>query len=358
MPKFTRRSFAASTAASVALAGSGTLAKTATAAAKTTPFDPLPFVHPELRAGVIPIMKMSAAMNLAKGNLKLMREGGAKFARPPLPAPAYTRQNIPGKKGDPDVPIYIVNASQASTPPSALRPAILNIHGGGYVIGTALSDLAAVQAVAKELDVVIVSVDYRLAPETPFPGPLEDCYAALKWLHANAASLGADPNRIAVMGGSAGGGLAAMLAIAARNRGEVPLIFQALTYPMLDDRTGSTVQKPPQQGAILWTPAANAFGWSSLLGVPAGSRKVPAGAVPAREANLTGLPATFIGVGSIDLFVDEDIAYAKRLMDAGILTELVVMPGGFHGFDIMADAPVVQRFKAHFMAALRKGLGP
>jgi acetyl esterase/lipase len=351
MTDFTRRSFTATSITSLTLAGSGTLAKAA--APKPVPFDPLPFVHPELRAGVVPLMQMFGAMTLEKGNLKVIREGAAIFTRPPLPEPVYTKQMIAGRIGDPDVPIYIINAGQRA----ASRPAILSIHGGGYIRGTALSELSNVQAIAKELDVVIVSVDYRLAPECVFPGPLEDCYAGLKWLYANAASLGVDPNRIAVMGASAGGGLAAILAIAARNRGEVPLIFQALTYPMLDDRTGSIVQKPPQQGAILWTPASNQFGWSSLLGVPAGSRKVPAGSVPAREANLSGLPPTFIGVGSIDLFVDEDIAYAKRLVDAGIQTELVVMPGGFHGFDMFTDAPVVQRYQAHYISALRRGLG-
>ncbi|MEY2942971.1 MAG: hypothetical protein RLY97_985 [Pseudomonadota bacterium] len=353
MTQITRRRFTAGSAASLALAGGGTFAKAATAVNSGTSFDPLPFVHPELRAGVAPLMKIFGTMTLEKGNLKMMREGGAKFSRPPLPEPAYTKQMIAGRYGDPDVPIYIINAGQRA----ASRPAILSIHGGGYILGTAQSELAGAQAIANELDVVIVSVDYRLAPECVFPGPLEDCYAALKWLYANAASLGADPNRIAVMGGSAGGGLAAMLAIAARNRGEVPLIFQALTYPMLDDRTGSTVQKPPQQGAIMWTPAANKFGWSSLLGVPAGSRNVPKGSVPAREVNLSGLPPTFIGVGSIDLFVDEDIDYAQRLVDAGIQTELVVMPGGFHGFDMFTDAPVVMRYRAHYLAALRRGLG-
>lgn len=122
-----------------------------------------------------------------------------------------------------------------------------------------------------------------------------------------------------------------MLAIAARDRGEVPIAFQALTYPMLDDRTGSTVHKPPQQGAILWKPESNRFGWTSLLGVPAGSAKVPPGSVPAREHNLKGLPPTFIGVGSIDLFVDEDVDYARRLLDSGVFVDLVVSPGGFHG---------------------------
>ena len=200
---------------------------------------------------------------------------------------------------------------------------------------------------------MIVTVEYRLAPETPFPGPLDDCYAALKWVYANAASIGADKTRIAVLGESAGGGLAAMLAIAARDRGEVPLCYQALVYPMLDDRTGSTRTPPPHKGEVIWTPAQNRFGWTSFLGQPAGGPTVPKGSVPARETNLASLPPTFIGVGSIDLFVDEDIEYAKRLVDAGVLTELHIVPGAFHGFDTsVAQASVSKQFHAALISAI------
>jgi acetyl esterase/lipase len=202
---------------------------------------------------------------------------------------------------------------------------------------------------------VIVAVDYRLAPETPFPGSLEDNYAALKWLHDSADSLGVDPSRIALMGASAGGGHAAMLAIAARDRGEVPIAFQLLIYPMLDDRTGSSRHVPPHMGKYIWVPDSNRFGWSSLLGVPAGSRVVPAGAVPARVENLAGLPPVFIGVGSVDLFVDEDVDYARRLLDSGVSTELCVVPGAYHGFDIIApEASVSKAFWATWSAALSK----
>jgi acetyl esterase/lipase len=155
------------------------------------------------------------------------------------------------------------------------------------------------------------------------------------------------------MGVSAGGGHAAMLVIAARDRGEVPVAFQCLIYPMLDDRTGSSRQVPPHLGAYIWVPASNRFGWSSLLGVPAGSRVVPAGAVPARVQNLAGLPPAFIGVGSIDLFVDEDIEYARRLIDSGVPTELFVVPGAYHGFDLIApEASVSKAFRASWSTAL------
>ena len=211
------------------------------------------------------------------------------------------------------------------------------------------------QQVAREHDCVVVTVDYRLAPETRFPGSLEDNYAALNWLRLSANLLGVDPSRIAVMGESAGGGHAAMLAIAARDRGEVPIAFQLLIYPMLDDRTGSSRQVPPYVGVYIWVPASNRFGWSSLLGVPAGSKTVPAGAVPARVENLAGLAPAFIGVGAIDLFVDEDVNYARRLINAGVPTELCVVPGGYHGFDIIApDAARSIAFRAAWHAALAK----
>jgi acetyl esterase/lipase len=158
------------------------------------------------------------------------------------------------------------------------------------------------------------------------------------------------------MGESAGGGHAAMLAIAARDRGEVPLVYQALIYPMLDDRTGSTRKPPPYIGAVFWTPEENRFGWTSLLGVPAGSARVPNGAVPARIRDLRGLPPAFIGVGSIDLFVDEDIDYARRLIDAGVPTELNVVPGAFHGFDNLGMTSIAKQFKSALIAALASAL--
>jgi acetyl esterase/lipase len=158
------------------------------------------------------------------------------------------------------------------------------------------------------------------------------------------------------MGESAGGGHAALLAIAARDRGEIPLAYQALIYPMLDDRTGSTRKKPPYMGMVIWDEQRNRFGWSCLLGVPAGSRKVPPGSVPARVENLHGLPPAFIGVGAIDLFVDEDIDYARRLIDAGVAVRLNVVPGAFHGFDAFPGASIAKAFRADLIAALREAL--
>jgi acetyl esterase/lipase len=211
------------------------------------------------------------------------------------------------------------------------------------------------QETATDCHCVVVSADYRLAPETRYPGALEDNYAALKWAHDHAAELGIDRSRIAVGGESAGGGHAASLAIHARDRNEVPIIFQLLIYPELDDRTGSSQQPPPAIGQFMWTASANRLAWSSLLGVPAGSSKVPVDGVPARVASVAGLPPAWIGVGSIDLFVEEDMEYARRLVHAGVGTELLVVRGAFHGFDILVpDADVSRQFSASWKSALRK----
>ena len=313
-------------------------------------FDPTPYVHPELRPIVRPLMAVTRAPlnadTLSSARQTMMR------TQPPLSQPAWTEQKIPGPAGAPAVRVYVINAG-AST---ALRPAILHMHGGGFVMGDARGAVRRQQDIATALDCVVVSVDYRLAPETRFPGALEDNYAALKWLHSNSDKLGVDRSRIAVAGESAGGGHAAMLAIAARDRGEIPLVYQALSYPMLDDRTGSTVKKPPYQGALIWPPEKNRFGWSSLLGVPAGSARAPYGAVPARIENVRGLPPTFIGVGSIDLFVDEDMEFGHRLVDAGVPTTLIVYPGMPHAFDGIPGLSVAKQFRADLTAALRQGL--
>lgn len=323
------------------------------AAATAAPFDVMPFVHPDLRGMAEQLAKFRMGGDVSDATLAGARKGQSAYTMPPLAAPAYREAIIPGPKDNPALKVYVINDGDKGKS----RPVILHMHGGGFILGEAKTEIRSAQQTAADLDCVVVTVEYRLAPETTFPGPLEDNYAALKWLYANAEALGVDRSRIAVMGGSAGGGHAAMLAIAARNRGEVPICYQALTYPMLDDRTGSTVKKPPQMGALIWTPGSNRYGWTSLLGVPAGSRKVPAGSVPAREVNLAGLPPAFIGVGTIDLFFDEDVEYARRLADAGVPVELAVAPGCFHGFNMFEAAPVTQRYLAHFKAALRRGLG-
>ena len=315
--------------------------------------DPTPFVHPELRPFIAPIQQMIGPAGLDDRILAARRK--LDFGKPPMAQPPWFERVVPGLPGEPDVRVYVINAAPGD---EAEKPAILHIHGGGFVMRDAKSAIQHLQELALQLDCVIVTVDYRLAPETPFPGALNDNYAGLKWLCENAVELGVDRARIALMGDSAGGGHAAMLAIALRDRGEALLVYQALVYPMLDDRTGSTRETPPHQGLVVWSPQENRFGWSALLGVRAGSRDVPYGSVPARVEDLRGLPPTFIGVGAIDLFVDEDIEYARRLIAAEVPTELIVVPGAFHGFDGLVQAKIVQQFNAALVSALRAALYP
>ncbi|MGE2835239.1 alpha/beta hydrolase [Mycobacterium sp. SMC-4] len=229
-------------------------------------------------------------------------------------------------------------------------PALLWIHGGGYVIGDAAQDDVLCRRFARELGITVVAVNYRLAPEHPYPTPLEDCYAALQWL---AALPSVDPARVAIGGASAGGGLAAALALLARDRGEIAVAAQILVYPMLDDRTvdRTGLDNP---GHRLWNNSSNRFGWSAYL--KDADRDV---AVPARRTDLAGLPPAWIGVGTLDLFHDEDVAYAQRLRDAGVRCEVMVVDGAFHGFDgIAPKAQVSLDFFASQCALLREVFAP
>jgi len=263
-------------------------------------------------------------------------------------------RSIPGPAGAPDVTVLMLDPH----PDRENDPVFLFMHGGGYVGGSVAATAVRLPGLAQACDCVVVSVGYRLAPETPFPGPMEDNFAALSWLHQNAAALGIDPTLIAVGGGSAGGGHAAQLAIAARDRG-VPVRFQVLIYPMLDDRTGSTRRVPGHIGHFVWNEASNRFGWSAYLGRPAGSDDPPYGAVPARVEDLSGLPPAWIGVGSADLFFAENLEYARRLVEAGVLVELVVVPGAYHAFE--GDSPdnrATIEFTNSWQSALRRALHP
>jgi acetyl esterase/lipase len=302
-------------------------------------------VAPELRAA----LQAWPLLDITAESLASLRGMGFGDVQSPPGAPPAVERFIPGPEPGSTVRVLIIDPA----PGAKDKPALLHIHGGGYVVGTADIATPANQRYAMECGCVVVSVDYRLAPETPFPGSLEDNYAALRWLHANAAALGVDPRRIGVGGESAGGGHAAALAIAARDRGEVPLAFQFLVYPMLDDRTGTSRSVSGFIGEFVWTAASNRFGWSSLLGVAAGSAHVPDGAVPARVTDLAGLPATFIGVGALDLFIEEDLEYARRLIAAGVSVAVHVTAGGYHGFDGLApDTQPARHFTATLIAAL------
>jgi acetyl esterase/lipase len=311
------------------------------------PTDPYAVVDPEL----VSVLKSLPKLVLNSQTLPTIRQQEVTPLPLPPPAPRPVERRIPGPPGAPELRLIIVDPA----PGQKGRPAFLHSHGGGYVARSAALAMTFLQTVAQACNCVVVSVEYRLAPETRFPGSLEDNYVALRWLYTNADALGVDRKRIAVGGESAGGGHAAALAIAARDRKEIPLLFQLLIYPMLDDRTGSTRPVPPHVGEFIWTAQSNVFGWTSLLGVPAGSSRVPAGAVPARVEDLSGLPPAFIVVGAIDLFVDEDIEYARRLIAAGVPSELHVVPGAYHAYDLLApNAAASARFTEYWMTALRK----
>lgn len=240
----------------------------------------------------------------------------------------------------------------------APTPVLIWFHGGGYVIGSPEMDDDKCGRYVRALGISVVSVHYRLAPKHPFPAALDDSYAALKWVASRAQQLGVDAERIAIGGGSAGGGLAAALAQLAHDRQEIKPVLQLLAYPMLDDRT---IQSPDIDDSNNVTASKEdiQFGWASYLGQECGSEHVPAYSVPARRKDLSGLPPAWIGVGSLDLFHDEDVAYAQRLTEAGVECETVIVPGAFHGFDDFDEQnPIIQGFRKSQIAALKQYLFP
>lgn len=237
---------------------------------------------------------------------------------------------VPGPEGAPDVALRLYRPRESTQP----MPALFWIHGGGHIIGSPLQDERTNIAFVRNLGITVASVTYRLSPEHPAPAALEDAYAGLTWLFANAEERGVDASRIAVGGASAGGGIAAGLVLLAHDRRDVSPAFQLLIYPMLDDRTvlrddldTSTVR--------VWSPGSNRYGWTSYLGHEPGSPATSEYAAPARREDLSGLPPTWIGVGTLDLFHDEDLDYAQRLADADVATEVLLVHGAFHGFDAL-----------------------
>lgn len=258
-------------------------------------------------------------------------------------APPMLRTNViekklymPGPSGPVELLVFTANGAPS------LAPGILFIHGGGYIAGSPESSKAQAIEIAAELKGVVVCARYRLAPECPAPGPLEDCYAALKWLWESSDDLGIDQNRVGVWGVSAGGGLAAALCLLARDRGEVPLAAQLLNYPMLDDRTVER-RLPDHFGVFVWTRAWNKCGWEAYLGHEAGLDDVSQYASPARAEDLSGLPPTMIATASLDLFLDENMTYAHRLLKTGIPTEVHVAQGAFHAFETAAETDIVKQ---------------
>lgn len=296
-------------------------------------------IHPELRSflpGLEEIIANGPA--LSSETLSELRGFLDGMTPPPLPEPGWREISFTNPELGSEVRLYAVNATAERR-----RPAIVYVHGGGFVAGTAKGSLLECQMLASELDCAVFSIDYPLAPEATYQNSVADSYAALAWVFSNAEALGVDTARVAIMGESAGGGLAALLALRARHSDAFQLAAQILIYPMLDDRTGTSRAPARHLNQGLWDAQKNKFGWTSFLGQPAGTDTVPSEAVPARHEDLSGLPPTFIGVGSADLFIGEDLEFGNALIQAGVLTEIVVVPGALHGFDKFAAGTAVAR---------------
>jgi len=261
---------------------------------------------------------------------------------------------ISGPTGAPAVPVRVYKPQQ----PSGRIPGLLYIHGGGFVLGSVDSEHAAAVAIAKALNIVVVSVEYRLAPEDPYPAGIEDCYAALEWFAGNTVSLDVDSKRIGVCGQSAGGGLAAGVALLARDRNGPELCFQFLGIPEVDDRlvTPSITQFIDTP---MWDRPKAIMSWKFYLGDKwqSGGKDVPIYASPARATDLSGLPPAFVSVMEFDPLRDEGINYALKLLECGVSTELHAYPGTFHGSSIVVSAKVSQRASKDMMAGLARGLG-
>lgn len=272
---------------------------------------------------------------------KLLEEG-----LPGMPKPDFTaggavtvqERTVPGPVGEPDVSVVILSPASGTGP----WPCIFHIHGGGMIVGTALTGLDGFVPFAADGRAVVVSVEYRLAPEHPDPAPVEDCYAALRWTADNAEDLGIDSSRFLIAGASAGGGLAAGVALLARDRAYPDLTHQVLICPMLDDRfTTPSSQMLEDEG--IWDRNDNTFGWDALLGDRRGGAEVSYYAAPARCQDLSGLPTTYLDVGSVETFRDEIIDYAQRLSLAGVPVDFHMWGGGFHGFDGMAPQAAISQ---------------
>ncbi|MCV7410317.1 esterase [Mycobacterium florentinum] len=273
-----------------------------------------------------------------------------------LPVPDATglqieNREIPGRDGDPAVPIRIYRPNQPSAP-----AAVYSVHGGGFIAGDLETEHGSSVVLARELGVVVVSVDYRLAPETPFPGGLEDVYAGLVWMAAHADELGIDPQRIAIHGMSAGGGLCAALALLARDRGGPHIAFQFLSVPELDDRL-ITASMTDFTDTPLWSRPRAILSWDCYLGAGrAGTDDVPVYAAPARATDLAGLPPAYVSVMHFDPLRDEGVAYALAMLAAGVSVELHLFPGTFHGSMLIQDAAISKREEAEKITVLRRAL--
>ena len=275
------------------------------------------------------------------------------------------RARVGGSKPLDDVPFEVVDVAEGqgyrgfrlwviNTNANALaRPAVLHFHGGGLVMGNCQNSLPRMQSLAKALNCAVVSVEYGLAPEVGPDEAQKQHQAALNWLIAQAGKLAIDTSRISLLGVSAGGCHAVNLALRCADNKMIGLAGMALLYPMLDDKTGSTVMPLAHQGQYLWTAEQNHYGWRTFLGKAPGSDKIPSHHVPARAKTLSGLPPTYIAVGELDLFYAENCFFAERLKALGIVTELFTVPGAFHAFESIApQSQLADGFNQRLLQAL------
>ena len=301
---------------------------------------------------ILPVIEALPFRDFTRETLPLARAESAErfkfLGEPVLPA---TRKVAPRAAGS-EIELYLYDPSPGATD----RPALYHIHGGGMILGSARDTGFGPSGMAAALGIPVVSVEYRLAPETPFPGPQQDCLDGLAWLAANAGELGIDAGRIAVVGESAGGGLAAATALMARDTGGPSIAAQILVYPMLDHRTGSDACRWNNRatGEFVWTRAANRFGWEALRGDYATDDPRKGWFSPALADDLSGLPPTLLLTGSLDLFFDEDLDYARRLVDAGVPVELHGYAGAIHGFNIVQEAAVSQAFTRDLLSGIAR----
>ncbi len=289
----------------------------------------------ELEPRIAEIISADPPGTLNAQTLTAMRAAAVKRGRRPS-VEVERRDHVVA--GDPDVVIRVHRPVGAG----GGLPCVYSMHGGGYVMGGYGTDDARLDLWCRTYRCVGVSVEYRLAPETPYPGPLEDCYRGLRWVFDHHRELGVDPDRIGVSGTSAGAGLAAGLAMLARDRGGMPLRFQLLDAPMIDDRQQTPSSR--RDDLVIFDRRSTEFGWRSYLGALYGTARVPAYAAPARATDLSGLPPAYVCVGNVDGFRDEAIDYAMRLNQAGVPAELHVHPGAPHGVKRFADVAVAQRY--------------
>jgi acetyl esterase/lipase len=307
---------------------------------------PIPPWDPELVQALAQTRANTPAFSLERleDRRRSMAEG-----LPGEPAPDLTaggrvqveEREIPGPYGAPDITVLILKPASA---PAAV-PGIYYIHGGGMVMGTRRNGLESLVSYAAEGLATVVSVEYRLAPENPHPAPVQDCYAGLVWTAQNAEELSMDPKRVLIAGTSAGGGLAAGVALMARDLSYPVLSHQVLIAPMLDDRL-ETPSSQMLDGAGFWDREENRMGWTALLGSHRGESDVSPYAAPARAEDLSGLPRTYLDCGSSETFRDEALDYAQRLSAAGVSVDLHMWGGGFHSFDSIAPQAQVSRTSA------------